>query len=247
MLSEENNKRALSMDMLSAATPPTRPSGPSLWKWFLRSVGLEAWFQKTSVAAQGGQEERVFLRLTLPGASNKANTPSASPLTQALTECLPAIMASGGQVVSNQDNSLLLTWPAELGARQVVPIYFQLRERVQRRARQQKLFAAASLGWVTARHEKTRLDYRGEVVKHVAGMLRENQQLGHDLLISAALYHRLDQSLPYHYELHVGFDLPGHRYPATLFRVRTELAAEPVQQSFPELAATAEEASSLPY
>ncbi|UOQ68653.1 hypothetical protein [Hymenobacter volaticus] len=218
-----------------------------MWKWLLRSVGLETWFQKTSVAAQAGQEERVFLRLTLPDALNTANTSSTTPLTEALSECLTTIRASGGQVVSNQGNSLLLSWPAELGALQVVPMYFQLRERVYRRARQPKLFAAASLGWVTARHKRTRLDYQGEVVKQVAGMLRENQQLGHDLLISAALYHRLDQTLPYHYELHVGFDLPGHRYPATLFRVRAELPVEQAHQSFPELATTAEEEASLPY
>ncbi|MDF7814881.1 hypothetical protein P1X16_26115 [Hymenobacter sp. YC55] len=235
------------MDMLSAATPPTRPNGPSLWKWFLRSVGLEAWFQKTSVTAQDGQEERVFLRLALSGVSSSAKSPDPTPLTEALNECMAAIRAGGGQVVSNQGTNLLLTWPVELGARQVVPIYFQLRERLQRRTRQQELFAAASLGLVTTRHRRARLDYQGEVVKHVAGMLRENQQLGHDLLISAALYHRLDQTLPYQYELHVGFDLPGHRYPATLFRVTAESPAEPTQPSFPELAATAEKAPSLPY
>lgn len=237
------------MDMLSAATPPTRPSGPSLWKWLLRSVGLEAWFQQTAVATQAGQEERVFLRLEMPSVSSTTVVANAALLTKALGECMATIDAGGGEVVSQEGSSLLLAWPAELGAQQVVPVYFQLRERLQHRIRHQELFAAASLGWVMARRKRTKLYYQGEVMKHVAGMLRENKQLGHDLLISAALYHRLDQTLPYQYQLHVGFDLPGHRYPATLFRVTAELPTESAQQSFSELTAatTDEKVSPLPY
>ncbi|HEX8427058.1 hypothetical protein [Hymenobacter sp.] len=78
-------------------------------------------------------------------------------------------------------------------------------------------------------------------------MLRENQQLNHDLLVSAALYHHLDQTFPYQYQLHVGFNLPGHRYPATLFRVTAETVSEPYQQSFAEEpTTTAGKVSALP-
>ena len=235
--------------MLSAATPPTRPNGPSLWKWLLRSVGLEAWFQQTPLTAQAGQEERVFLRLEMTNASNSISGSSAALLSEVLNASIATIEAGGGEVVSQEGGSLLLAWPADLGAQQVVPIYFHLRERIQRQSRHQRLFAAASVGWVVARRKREKLYYRGEVLKHVAGMLRENKQLEHDLLISAALYHRLDQTSPYHYQLHVGFDLPGHRYPATLFRVTAELPTEPTQPSFPDLvtATTNEEVSPLPY
>ncbi len=236
------------MDTLSAAHPPTRPNGPSLWKWLLRSVGLETWFHPHA-AAQPAREERVFLRLILPGVSGIAGKAGADLLNVVLRECLPAVRTGGGEVASHQSGSLLLTWPAETGQREVVPTYFQLRERLRRQARHQELFGAASLGWVTPRSGRGRRQYRGEVLTHVAGMLRENQQLGHDLLVSAALHHRLDYTLPFRYDLHVGFNLPGHRYPATLFRVTPELPSEPTPPSFTELvtATPTGKVSSLPY
>lgn len=53
------------MDTLSAAPSPS-PNEPSLWKWLLRSVGLETWLQQTPAVAPPGREERVFLQLILP-------------------------------------------------------------------------------------------------------------------------------------------------------------------------------------
>jgi hypothetical protein len=69
----------------------------------------------------------------------------------------------------------------------------------------------------------------------VAGILHESQRVGSDLLISAALLQRLDRCMPFQYNLHLGFNLPGHRYPATLFRV----AAAPVAEAMPEPTALA--------
>ncbi|WP_375438221.1 hypothetical protein [uncultured Hymenobacter sp.] len=234
------------MDTLSTAIPPTRPNGPNLWQWLLRSVGLEAWFQQTPVGTQAGREERVFLQLALPGISDATNASKSALLTEALGECLTAIQAGGGKIASCQGGSLLLTWPVELGEQQVVSAYFLLRERVRHLTRHQELFGAASLGWVTLRQARAGLSYQGEVVNQVAGILRENQQSGYGLLISAALHHRLDQTLPFRHELHVGFNLPSHRYPATLFRVTSELTYESDQPRIEELA-SATSAERVPY
>lgn len=213
------------MTISTTSVPPASPGRPSLWKWFLRSVGVETWFNQKSNVAPAGREQRVFLSLLLPGATSRPGSPAAALLTQALAECMTTIGEGGGEVAHHQDGQLLLTWPIAQGARHAVSIYFQLRASVQRRDSQAKLFGAASLGWVKASSLHGAHQYRGEVLGSVAGILHEVQKLGSELLTSAALHHQIAADLPFHFQLHVAFDVPGHRYPATLYLVTTERLA----------------------
>jgi hypothetical protein len=197
--------------------PPAQPDGHGLWRWLLRSTGLEAWFQQAPAAAHVGQVERVFLQVSLP--SSKA---ASSVFAEALADCLPTIQASGGEVVNQQAASALLSWPVVLGSQQaqVIRAYFQLRESMSRLLGQPalRMCGAASLGWVMPNQAKAGQRYRGEVLSSVAGILRAAQP-GNALFVSAALHHRLDLIPAFNYELDVAFDVAGHRYPATLFRV----------------------------
>ncbi|WP_227610101.1 hypothetical protein [Hymenobacter translucens] len=144
-------------------------------------------------------------------------------LFQLVHECRAAVEAGGGVVIEQLPKSLLLSWPAGLGEQQALPAYQLLRASLQRMAPQAQLHGAASLGWVKVRPSQSGGHrYRGEVLRQVAGILLESVQLGSGLLIAAVLYQRLDRTAPFRYQLHVGFEVAGHRYPATLFQVTAD-------------------------
>lgn len=197
---------------------PVNGQGP--WQWLLRISGLEAWFQQAPAEARTGQQERVFLLLALPASSLHPMVTQAGFLAKALRDCEPALLAGGGEVVSQQGATLLLAWPATAATQvpQALNTYYQLRKALQQAGYLgPNLCGAASIDWVAVSAASTR--YKGKVTGSVAGILHEAERLSGGLLIAAALHHRLAPSVPFEYELHVGFKVPGHRYPATLYRV----------------------------
>jgi len=197
------------MTPLSILSPAAARQG--WWPRLLRTLGLEAWFRQAPQARFTGREERTFLLLTLTNAPVR----SPEPLATALASCLPGIEASGGEVAQQQTNRVLLSWPAE-DAAAALAAYEQLRAcLVQQVGPMPCLYGAATLGWVTRRRDR----YQGEVLQQVAGILHEGRQVGSPLLLSAALHQHLGATLGWPCELHVAFRLPGHRYPATLYRV----------------------------
>ena len=179
----------------------------------LRSTGLEAWFQRAPAADHAGQQERVFLLLTLP-----EDTPRHTVLlAEVLREHQPLIEVGGGHIGSYRGGRLLLSWPVAAGchrARAVVT-YFQLSDALGSPG----LHGAASLGWVASAGATK--PYRGPVLKQIAGMLHESQRQASGLLVSAALHYQLDAVTTLRYELDVAFKVPGHRYPATVYRAAT--------------------------
>ncbi len=201
------------------------PNKLGLWQWLLRSTGLEAWFQEAPAAAHAGQEEHIILLLTLAGTTRATRSAHDSLLTNAFSECAATVKASGGELIPYQPGTLLVAWPATV---QVLPplsaIYFQLRACVRRLASSPVLGldGAAGLGWTAAgptrRYDKASL-------REVAGILHESQQLGSELLLTAALQQRLAPTLVGQCTLHVAFEVPGHRYPATLYQVAAPAGA----------------------
>jgi hypothetical protein len=191
-----------------------------LWSWLLRNTGLEAWFQRPLATDYEGQEERVFLLLTLPEA------PPHHPdlLAEVLREYQPLIEAGGGRLGTYQNSRLLLSWPVALGCQQAraVATYFQLRDALGRRTGSSSLRGAATIGQVALEPAS---HHYGRVIRYVAGLLQECQRQGSDLLISAALHHQLDALPTLRYTLDVAFKAAGHRYPATVYHVATTPAA----------------------
>jgi len=211
-------------------------SKPSLWHWLLRITGLEAWFQQAPVAAHAGREERLLLLLELPGTTRATRAAHTTLLTNALRECQPAIAASGGAVVAHQPGKLLLTWPAATeSAAPLVALYFQLRDCVRRLAGSPTLplNGAAGLGWAAPTKAATPHQYEQASLREVAGLLHESQQLGSELLLAAALHQRLAPAVVGQCALHVAFEVPGHRYPATVYRVvaPTPPATPPIKKT----------------
>jgi hypothetical protein len=198
------------MKSIASSDQPVR-KGHGCWGWLLRTVG-QLWFRADAAATSTGYEERVVLLLSLPEDNQL--------LVKLLRKCAPAIRASGSELVGQLATSLLLAWPADLGAQQVLPLFMQLRASLYHLAPQAQLRGAASVGWVKPRSAGTDgQSYQGEVMQQVAGILHESIRLGGDLLISAALHHRLNRAAPFQYQLHVAFQVKGHRYPATLYQV----------------------------
>jgi hypothetical protein len=200
---------------------PTSPR-PSLWHWLLRTTGLEAWFQQAPAAAHAGREERLVLLLALPNTTRLTRSAHTAIMAETLRECQPAIAASGGAAVPYQPGSLLLTWPATgASAAPVTALYFQLRDCVRRLAGSPTLHlnGAAGLGWVAPGAAAAPRQYEPASLREVAGLLHESQQLGSELLLAAALHQRLAPEAAGPCALHVAFEVPGHRYPATVYRV----------------------------
>jgi hypothetical protein len=196
-------------------------SKPGLWPWFLRATGLEAWFQQAPAAAHAGREERIVLLLTLPGTTRATRAAHAALLASAGRECQPAIAASGGALVAYQPGTLLLTWPAgSESSAPVVAVYAQLLACVRRLAGAPalRLDGAAGLGWVAPGAATAPRQYEPAGLREVAGLLHESQQLGSELLLTAALHQRLAPGVAGPCALHVALEVPGHRYPATVFR-----------------------------
>jgi hypothetical protein len=198
------------------------PSKPGWWQWLLRATGLEAWFQQGPAAAHVGREERLLLLLALPGTTRTTRAAHTGLLTSALRECQPTIAASGGAVATYQPGTLLLTWPASPGS--VAPItatYFRLRDCLRRLAGAPALVlnGAAGLGWAAPGAVAAARQYEPASLREVAGLLHESQQLGSELLLAAALHQRLAPEAAGPCALHVAFEVPGHRYPATVYRV----------------------------
>ena len=207
------------MNNSSTLDSPTYRSKLSPWQWLLRNTGLEAWFRQAPAAAHAGQEERIFLLLTLADTTRATRSAHATLLADAARECAATIKDSGGELLTYQPGTLLLAWPA---AGQALPpvsaIYFHLRACLRRLASSPALGlgGAAGLGWsapgTTRRYAKASL-------RELAGILHESQQVGNDLLLAAALHQRLAPTVAEPCTLHVAFEVPGHRYPATLYRV----------------------------
>jgi hypothetical protein len=196
-------------------------SKPGLWPWLLRITGLEAWFQQAPTAAHAGREERIVLLLTLAGTTRATRSAHAALLASALRECQPALGASGGAATAYQPGTLLLTWPAATeSSAPVVALYFQLRDCVRRLAGSPtlRLDGAAGLGWAALGAAAPR-QFEQASLRAVAGLLHESQQLGSELLLAAALQQRLAPAVAGQCALHVAFEVPGHRYPATVYRV----------------------------
>jgi hypothetical protein len=206
------------MNNLSIPAPPK----PSLWHWLLRTTGLEAWFQQAPAAAHAGREERLLLLLALPNTTHLTRSAHAALLADVLRECQPAIAASGGAVVPYQPGMLLLTWPTTREAAvPVTALYFQLRDCVRRLAGAPtlRLNGAAGLGWAAPGAVAAPRQYEPASLREVAGLLHESKQLGGELLLAAALHLRLAPETTGPCALHVAFEVPGHRYPATVYRV----------------------------
>lgn len=198
------------------------PSKPSLWHWLLRTTGLEAWFQQAPAAAHAGREERLVLLLALPNTTRLTRSAHTAIMAEALRECQAAIAASGGVAVPYQPGSLLLTWPAtNASMAPITALYFQLRECVRRLAGAPTLAlnGAAGLGWAAPGAAAAPRQYEPAGLREVAGLLHESQHLGSELLLAAALHQRLAPGAAGPCELHVAFRVPGHRYPATVYRV----------------------------
>ncbi len=212
------------MNNLSLPAPPK----PGLWYWLLRATGLEAWFQQAPTAAHAGREERLILLVALPNTTRLTRSAHAALLAEALRECQPAIAASGGAAGPYQLGSLLLTWPAASASMvPVTALYFQLRDCVRRLAGAPLLAlnGAAGLGWATPGAAAAPRQYEPASLREVAGLLHESQQLGSELLLAAALHQRLAPEAAGPCALHVAFKVPGHRYPATVYRVVAPAAA----------------------
>jgi hypothetical protein len=195
---------------------------PSLWRWLLRTTGLEAWFQQAPAVAHAGREERLVLLLALPNTTRLTRSAHAALLADALRECQPAIAASGGAVVPYQSGTLLLTWPATSESMApITALYFQLRECLRRLAGSPVLLlnGAAGLGWAAPGAAAAPRQYEPAGLREVAGLLHESQQLGSELLLAAALHQRLAPGVAGPCALHVAFEVQGHRYPATVYRV----------------------------
>jgi hypothetical protein len=206
---------------------PTSPR-PSLWHWLLRTTGLEAWFQQAPAAAHAGREERLVLLLALPNTTRLTRSAHTAIMAETLRECQPAIAASGGAAVPYQPGSLLLTWPATgASAAPVTALYFQLRDCVRRLAGAPTLAmnGAAGLGWAAPGAAAALRQYEPAGLREVAGLLHESQHLGSELLLAAALHQRLAPGMAEPCALHVAFKVPGHRYPATVYRVVAPAAA----------------------
>jgi hypothetical protein len=157
----------------------------------------------------------VFLLLTLSG--------NTTLIPQLVRECRLAVEKGGGELLEQRPDCLLLNWPARLGEQQLLSVWQYLLANMRALAPHMQFHAAASLGWVKSRSaDSGGHRYRGEVLRQVVGILREGQQLGSSLLISAALHHRLDRSTSFHYQLHVAFKVEGHRYPATLYQITAD-------------------------
>jgi hypothetical protein len=201
---------------------------PSLWHWLLRITGLEAWFQQAPAAAHAGREERLVLLLALPNTTRLTRSAHTAIMAEALRECQPAIAASGGAAAPYQPGSLLITWPAlSDSTAPVTAIYFQLRDCMRRLAGAPTLAlnGAASLGWAAPGAAVTPRQYEPAGLREVAGLLHESQHLGSELLLAAALHQRLAPGAAGPCALHVAFEVPGHRYPATVYRVMAPAAA----------------------
>lgn len=198
------------------------PTKPGLWHWLLRITGLEAWFQQAPAAAHAGREERLVLLLALPNTTRLTRSAHTAIMAEALRECQPAITNSGGAAGPYQPGSLLLTWPATSASMvPVTALYFQLRDCVRRLAGAPTLAlnGAAGLGWAAPGAAATPRQYEPASLREVAGLLHESQQLGSELLLAAALHQRLAPEAAGPCALHVAFEVPGHRYPATVYRV----------------------------
>ncbi|MGI4867333.1 MAG: hypothetical protein ACRYFZ_25670 [Janthinobacterium lividum] len=213
------------MNNSSTLDSPTYRGKLSTWQWLLRSTGLEAWFRQAPAAAHAGQEERIFLLLTLANTTRTTRSAHAALLADAARECAASIKASGGELLTYQLGTLLLAWPTTSQALPpVAALYFQLRDCVRRLASAPALglSGAAGLGWSapgTARR------YAKNSLRELAGILHESQQVGSDLLLAAALHQRLAPTVAEPCTLHVAFEVPGHRYPATLYRVAAAVGA----------------------
>lgn len=197
------------MPTLVVSTPPA-PVGR--WQRLLDGLGLAAWFRRPPAGTPTGHEERVLLLLTL----TNAPLHSPEPLAAALVACGPALAASGGQVVEQHVNRLLLSWPAHYPAAWLA-IYQHLRAHLhQQLGEGPQLYGAATLGLLAPRPSWLAPGYRGAALGQVAGILHEGRAQGYPLLLSAALHYRLGiAALPC--QLHLAFNLSGHRYPATLY------------------------------
>lgn len=216
--------------------PASSKSG--LWPWLLRIVGLESWFQKAPTAAHAGREERTVLLLTLVGTTRTTRPVHTALLAAAGWECQPALAASGGATVEYQPGTLLLTWPAASeSSAPVVALYFQLRDCLRRLADSPALHlnGAAGLGWAATGATSSR-QFEQAGLRAVVGLLHESQQLGSELLLTAALQQRLVPTAAGQCALHVAVEVPGHRYPATVYRVLA-----PVSQKVTELQTAHEE------
>ena len=202
----------------SSTLPSSSYSGKGLGQWLLRSTGLEAWFRQAPAVAHAGEEERIVLLLTLAGTKQINRSAHAALLADAFSECAASIEASGGELINYQSGTLMLAWPATGQLPPLAAIYTQLRACVRRLAGWHTLGlgGAAGLGWAApgaaSRYDKASL-------REVAGILHESQQLGSELLLTAALHQRLAPVLAASCTLHVAFEVPGHRYPATLYQV----------------------------
>lgn len=204
------------------------PAKPSLWRWLLRTTGLEAWFQQAPAAAHAGREERLLLLLALPNTTRLTRKAHAALLADALRECQPAIAASGAAMIPYQPGTLLLTWPAASeSTAPITALYFQLHDCVRRLAGAPTLLlnGAAGLGWAAPGAAAAPRQYEQAGLREVAGLLHESQQLGSELLLAAALHQRLAPGIAGPCALHVAFEVPGHRYPATVYRVVAPAAA----------------------
>jgi hypothetical protein len=189
---------------------------PSLWNWIVRNMGLENWFQRPLTTDHAGQQERLFLLLAIPdGISNPTEL-----LAETLHKYQSLIKAGGGEIVSQKYGRWLLSWPIAIGCQQAraIDVYFKLCNYLPSRAGHASLglCGAASLGWVTTVSAN---NYRGPVLKEVAGLLQVSQCQSSGLLVSAALHHQLDAVPTLQYELDIATKVAGHRYPATLYRV----------------------------
>jgi len=194
---------------------------PSMWRWLLRTTGLEAWFQQAPAVAHAGREERLMLLLGLPNTTLLTRSAHAALLADALRECQPVLAASGGVVVPYQPGTLMLTWPAASGSTApITALYAQLRDCARRLADSPTLLlnGAAGLGWAAPGATAAPRQYEQAGLREVAGLLHESQQLGSELLLAAALHQRLAPGVAGPCALHVAFEVPGHRYPATVYR-----------------------------
>jgi hypothetical protein len=164
----------------------------------------------------------MVLLISLPNTTRLTRSAHTAIMTDALRECQPAIVASGGAAAPYQPGSLLLTWPAtSASTAPITALYFQLRDCVRRLAGAPTLAlnGAAGLGWAAPGATAAPRQYESAGLREVAGLLHESQYLGNELLLAAALHQRLAPEVAGPCALHVAFKVPGHRYPATVYRV----------------------------
>jgi len=206
---------------------------PGLWRWLLRATGLEAWFRRAPAAAHAGQEERIVLLLALAGTTRATRAAHAALLARAQQACQASLAASGGTALEYQPGILLLTWPAATESRvPIVALYFQLRDCLRQLANAPALGleAAAGLGWA-APAALAWQQYEPASLREVASLLHESRQLGSELLLTAALRQRLAPAVAGQCALHVAFEVPGHRYPATVYRAVAPGTAPPLPKA----------------